>query len=212
MALGLAACHAAAAQGAQHVFLASSAAVYGVSETDFNEDSVCAPVNAYGAAKLKMERAALAWHRSAGAGAPGLTLLRIGNIAGLDALLGGAKPGLAVVLDPVAGQATGPVRSYIGPMTLASVLTRLARLAASGAALPEVLNVAAPAPVGMAELLRATGLAWHFGPPNPAVIARVALDTALLQGLVPLPSTAATPSAMVAEWQEVHDAVQQTTA
>jgi len=207
VALGLAACHAAAAQGARHVFLASSAAVYGVSEPDFDEESVCAPINAYGIAKLRMEREARAWNSAVGADAPVLTVLRIGNIAGLDALLGGARPGVPVVLDPVNGGQAGPVRSYIGPVTLASVLVRLAGMAAAGTALPEVLNIAASPPVGMDGLLRAAGIAWHFGPANPAVKARVALDTTRLQELIPLPQTAGQPKAMVAEWHAVRNAV-----
>lgn len=203
--LAMAACHAARKQGARHVFLASSAAVYGVSDTDFNEESPCAAVSAYGAAKLRMEREAIVWHR--GQAAPGLTLLRIGNIAGLDALLGGVLPGVPVVLDPVAGTDDGPVRSYIGPVTLAAVFAGLVRMAATGAALPLALNIAAPAPVGMAALLDAAELPWHFGAPNPKALARVALKTDRLHRLVPLPPEAGAPAEMVAEWHGIRDAV-----
>ncbi|MFT7058269.1 MAG: nucleoside-diphosphate-sugar epimerase [Pseudorhodobacter sp.] len=199
--LALAACHAAASQGARHVFLASSAAVYGASDAPLTEDAATAPAGAYGEAKLAMERAALDWHAKAGPNAPSLTILRIGNIAGLDALLGGAKPGLPVVLDPVAGSDEGPVRSYIGPVTLGAVLARLATVSAAREALPTVLNIATPLPVTMAALLDAAGIDWGFGAPRAAAIARVVLDTSRLQSLSRLPPPAGRPAAMVAEWR-----------
>ncbi|SEM89805.1 NAD dependent epimerase/dehydratase family protein [Pseudorhodobacter antarcticus] len=195
-ALGLAACNAAIDQGARHVFLASSAAVYGASDGVLAEDAVPAPMGAYGAAKLAMERAAMG--RMQGA-APGITLLRIGNIAGFDALLGNVRHGLTAQLDPVAGQA-GPVRSYIGPATLARVLVQLAGLAARDVPLPPVLNIAA-ATVAMGDLLDAAGADWRFGPQNPAVIPRVELDITRLRSLVDLPAHAGQAAAMVAEWR-----------
>ena len=197
-ALALAACGAAAEQGARHVFLASSAAVYGPAPGALREKDMPAPPGPYGEAKLVMERAALGWRQQGGLG---LTILRIGNIAGLDALLGGLRPGQPVRLDPAAGQVGGPVRSYIGPVTLGRVLARLAGLAAEGAVLPPVLNVAATPAVSMAALLDAAGVDWGFGDENPAVIPRVELDTELLQGLVDLPSGAGQPVVMVAEWR-----------
>lgn len=196
--LALAACAAAADSGARHVFLLSSGAVYGPgSSVAMAESLPMAPANPYGLAKQRMEEQALACADTA---SPGLTILRLGNLAGADALLGRMQPGLPVVLDPVPGGTGGPVRSYIGPRSLADVLARLAGLAAGGADLPRVLNIAAGA-VSMADLLNAAGQPWHFGPPNPAVVARVVLDTALLQSLCPLPPEAGQASAMVAEWR-----------
>jgi nucleoside-diphosphate-sugar epimerase len=197
-ALAMAACKAAAEQGARHVFLASSAAVYGPSSGVLDEAAETRPPGAYGAAKLAMERAALDWQAEGG---PGLTILRIGNIAGFDALLGGHQAGVAVGLDPVEGQEGGPVRSYIGPVSLAVVLARLAGLAAAGHPLPKVLNVAASPPVSMAELLDAAGIDWQFRAPNPAVIARVELETSLLHELIDTGPAAGQAAAMVAEWQ-----------
>lgn len=196
--LAMAACKAAADQGARHVFLASSAAVYSPSQGPLNEGAETQPPGAYGAAKLAMEQAALDWHQDSG---PGLTILRIGNVAGFDALLGGHRAGAPVGLDPVDGQEGGPVRSYIGPTSLAVVLARLAGLAADGHSLPKLLNVAASPPISMANLLNTAEIDWQFRKPNPAVIARVELETALLRGLVDIPPAAGQAAAMVAEWQ-----------
>ena len=120
----------------------------------------------------------------------GLTLLRIGNIAGADALLGGNEPGRRVVLDPVAGQ-NGPERSYIGPTVLAAVFSRLAALVVEGTALPVLLNVAQPGRIAMGDLLDAAGRDWGFGPPNAAVLPRLTLATDRLAALVPLPAASA---------------------
>lgn len=197
-ALAMAACTAAARQGARHVFLASSAAVYGASDGPLTEQSVPAPVGAYGRAKLVMEQAALGWDRVDG---PGLTILRIGNIAGFDALLGGLMPDAMVQLDPIAGQDGGPLRSYIGPQTLGLVLIRLAALAAEGRSLPKILNVAAAPVVKMGNLLNAAGVKWRYGQPNSDAIAKVELDVGVLAGLVDLPPSAGRADVMVAEWR-----------
>ena len=123
----------------------------------------------------------------------GLTLLRLANLAGADALLGNCGLGKTLQLDPVPGQARGPERSYIGPHVLAGVLSGLFDLVLRGCALPRVLNLAEPGIMTMADLLDARGQAWAFGPPRPAAIARVALDTKRLQALVPMaPATPAT--------------------
>jgi hypothetical protein len=70
--------------------------------------------------------------------------------------------------------------------------------------LPGILNVAAPKPVAMADLLNAANRNWRFGPARAGVIARVVLDTKALQGLVPMPPNASDPAEMVAEWQRGH--------
>jgi hypothetical protein len=197
-ALALAACEAAG----RHVFVMSSAAVYGDPGPDpVTEDTPLRPVSEYGRAKAAMEAAVRSWHSAQGKAAPGLTILRLGNVAGFDALLGAAQTGVPVQLDPISGQTGGPVRSYIGPGTLSAVLAQLVTLAAKGDALPQVLNIAAPRPVSMAGLLEAAGMAWAFGPERPEAIARVALNTALLQSLVKLPPPASHPAAMVSEWR-----------
>jgi hypothetical protein len=197
-AVALRALRAAADQGGRHVFLCSSAAVY-AGGAGLHEDTALAPVSDYGAAKAAMEAAALDWQ--ARHGGPGLTVLRIGNVAGADALLGARRAG-PVLLDPTP-DGRGPVRSYIGPMTLAGVLAQLCTQAAAGAALPRVVNVALPRPVAMADLAAAAGLPWQWGPVNPAVIPEVALDTGRLQALVKLPPVAGRPAVLVQEWRQV---------
>lgn len=202
--LALAVLQAAQAQGARHVFLASSAAVYPAG-TDLDEDTAPAPASSYGAGKRAMEEAALDWQARHGGG---LTILRIGNVAGADALLGadlGAGQSAPLTLDPVEGSTLGPVRSYIGPAMLAAVLARLAALAAARTALPRLLNVAAPRPVAMGALLDAAGIAWTFGRPNPAVRPQVVLNTNRLQALVRLPPYASQPRAIVADWRNMTD-------
>jgi len=195
--LAMAACAAVRAQGGRHVFLVSSAAVYGPSDARVSEQTPAAPISLYGQAKFAMEQSALGWHRADG---PGLTILRIGNIAGLDMLLGGVRPDQTVLLDPVMGQNGGPVRSYIGPQSLEVVVARLVGLAAQGQPLPNVLNIAAAPAVSMGDLLNAAGVRWRFGPPNPDVIAKVDMDVDLLAGLVNLPASSGQPDVMVAEW------------
>ncbi|MFV0490878.1 MAG: NAD-dependent epimerase/dehydratase family protein [Pseudorhodobacter sp.] len=198
--LALAALKAAGAQGARHVFLMSSAAVYGPAAAPLTEEMQPAPLAEYGRQKLAMEQDALAHVAQSG---QRMTILRLGNVAGMDALLGGAARHHPVTLDPVPGAEGGPLRSYIGPKTLGAVLARLAHLAAEHADLPPILNIATPRPVRMADLLDAAGVSWHYGPENPDVLAKVVLDTARLQRLIPLPPPAGNPASMVAEWHGV---------
>ena len=178
-------CDAARHSGARHLYVASSGAVYPPLGQDHHEDTPPAPATPYGRAKLEAEQAA-----RAAMGEAGLTLLRIGNIAGADALLGGNAPGQPVVLDPVAGQ-NGPQRSYIAPTVLAGVLFRLSVMAASGAKLPLILNVAQPGQVAMGDLLDAAGRTWGYGPPRGGVLARLTLNCDRLAALMPLPATSA---------------------
>lgn len=172
--------------GGRPVLLASSAAVYGRPAGRLcHEEDAPAPISDYGRAKAAMEAVA--------AGRPGAVVLRIGNVAGADALLGQpAPPGgrrLQVFADGLA-----PRRSYIGPQALARALARLVRLAVGGTALPGVINLALPGAVGMEALLRAAGEGWQADPaPSEAIAAvELAVDRALALGLVPdLPVTAA---------------------
>lgn len=194
IALARAALDLGAAQGAAHLFLLSSAAVYGRGDGGpLREDGPVHPANPYGHSKLEMEALA--------AGLPHVTVLRLGNVAGADALLGRAVADRVVQLDPVPGRPGGPARSYIGPLTLARVVARLCDLAFAGAALPPILNLAQPGGVTMAALLDAAGLPWHYGPENPQVLSSVLLDTSRLESLMEVPVADAT--VMVAEWREL---------
>lgn len=182
------------ASGARRLLAVSSAAVYGAGLPGADEDDAPAPVSAYGRAKAEMESLALA--------APGLapnlaaTVLRIGNVAGADALLGPRPAGQEIVLDAVQGRDDGPLRSWIGPRSLARVLAALCRLPA----LPPVLNIACDPPLAMADLLGASGLPWRQGPLNPATIPVATLSTRRLAALVDLPPADATTLAAEAAW------------
>ncbi len=158
-----AAVQAAGQGGCARVLLASSAAVYGRAGGLLREDLPPAPVSDYGRAKAAMEADAAALGAREGVQ---VSCLRIGNVAGADAILGGWRPGFA--LDCFADGRT-PRRSYVGPATLARVLTDLL---AAPAPLPGVLNVAAPGLIGMGELLDAAGLDWTPRPAPPRRAAR----------------------------------------
>lgn len=194
--LALAAIRAAAeagAEGGARVLLASSAAVYGNQSGVLDEATPLAPLSDYGRAKAEMEDQGLALAQKLGISA---TALRIGNIAGVDAILGNWRPGFA--LDRFA-DGTTPRRSYIGPATLARVLGDLA----ATPDLPPVLNVATPGMIEMGALLDAAGLAWTPRPAPQTAIPRVCLSTAALEAVTSFASQAATPAAMVAEWRRL---------
>lgn len=179
-------CQAARAAAACHVFVMSSAAVYAPGPLALHEADAPAPVSPYGRAKLAAERVAAETLPG-----PDLTVLRLANLAGADALLGNVRADVPVLLDPIAGQSGGPERSYIGPRALSAVLLALVARANGGEALPAVLNVAQPGVIAMADLLDARGQAWSFGPPRAGAIGRVVLATGLVQSLVALrPATA----------------------
>ena len=185
--LARAALDAAPAAGAGRVLLASSAAVYGAAEGPLREDAACQPASDYGRAKLEMEALAARHPHPA-------TCLRIGNVAGADAILGGWRAGMA--LDTLADGRT-PRRSYIGPASLARVMHALC----GHDDLPDTLNVAAPGTVEMGALLDAAGLAWAPRPAGPDTIAEVALDTARLERLTAFAPEEGTPEGIVAQWR-----------
>lgn len=190
--LGLAAVRLGAALGAP-VLLASSAAVYGVVQGAqaglLTETLPPHPVTDYGRAKAEMEARAADLGAALGVA---VCALRIGNIAGADAILGGWRPGFT--LDRFADGQT-PRRSYIGPVSLARVLERLCRTAD----LPGLLNIAAPGLVDMGALLDAAGLGWAPRPAPETAIPEVALDVTRLCDLLPL--APATAESLVAEWR-----------
>ena len=198
-AMAVRVCDAAKAAGARHVFLASSAAVYGRSPDDLTEVHTPLPLSEYGRAKLEMERQVLHWSQTAGASAPGVTCLRLGNIVGADQLIGQAAPGKAVLLDAVPGHDGGPMRSYIGPRALASLLANLIGKAGRREYLPRVLNVASAQPVFMADLLNAAKLPFSFTTSGAQVVERVVLSTSRLAALTP--PHCATPKEMIADWR-----------
>ncbi len=182
--------HRAAGQGVQ-VLLASSAAVYGRQSGVLTEDGPAQPISPYGRAKLEMEHAGTRLGAQLGVD---VTALRIGNVAGVDAILGGWRPGF--VLDRFADGRT-PRRSYIGAQTLARVLYALPR------DLPPVLNIAAPGLVEMGALLDAGRLGWTPRAAPDQAIAQVHLSTARLETLVPFTAADSDPAQMVAQWRRM---------
>ena len=190
--LAAACCAAAVQAGIEQVVLASSSAVYGVNGgLDCQEDTPSRPVNDYGRAKLEAEAVAERWRAQGLA----ITALRIGNVAGADALLGGMQPGQPTKIDCFA-DGTGPVRSYIGPISLADVLARLL-----GQDLPPVLNIGAPNPVAMADLAQAAEADWHYQPAPATAYQRITLDCSLLAQHYSFTENQSDAAAMVAEWQ-----------
>ncbi len=174
---------------AGRVFLFSTAAVYGTLPGPLCEAGSVAPLSDYGRAKCAMEDMAAAYPHPS-------TVLRLGNVAGADAILGGWRAGFALDVLPEGGT---PRRSYIGPGALARVLGDLTR----AADLPATLNVAAPGAVAMGDLLDAAHLDWTPRPATGNTIANVTLDITRLARFTdfhPLDSTAA---GIVADWNGV---------
>lgn len=192
-ALALAAVECARGLGAKHVFLSSSAAVYGASESPLHEDGAAIPASAYGQAKLDMEDAALGLAARYGVG---VTALRIGNVAGADALLGRQRS--RYTLDQFA-DGRGPVRSYIGPKEFTRLLQALSSLACYGADIPTRLNLALPGAVEMADLCRQAALPFDWHPAPAHALQSVVLDMTRLADLLPL--SPADPAAIVADWR-----------
>lgn len=189
--LARAAITAAATTGAR-VLLASTAAVYGAQSGLLREAGPVCPASDYGMSKLEMEQVALELAAELDCR---VTSLRIGNVAGSDAILGGWRAGFA--LDRFADGRT-PRRSYIGPVLLAEVLLRLCRCDA----LPKVLNVAAPGMVEMGALLDQAGLPWQSRTPSSDAIPEVQLDVSSLAKLVDFDADAGSPARLVAEWRQ----------
>lgn len=201
-ALARAAMAAAQAAGVGRVLLASSAAVYGRApqsdpERPHHEADPLAPASAYGAAKRAMEAAALPF-RDAGLE---VCALRIGNVAGADALLLNA-PG-PVRLDRFA-DGGGPVRSYIGPETLARVLITLCD---PGLTLPPALNLAAPRPVTMRALAEAAGFRWSWAPAPETAVQWQILDCRALAALAPIGDSEGCAAVLIDQWHKATDRV-----
>ncbi len=190
LTLARAAIRAGAEAGAQ-VLLTSSAAIYGASSGILDEACPPAPLSDYGRIKAVMEAEGAELGEQLGVG---VTALRIGNIAGLDAILGGWHPGFA--LDRFADGRT-PLRSYIGPEALAHVLADLCTIRN----LPGTLNIAAPTPIEMGGLLDAAQLEWTARPAREGAIPHVHLSTERLARLHP--PVSADPADMVAEWRRL---------
>ena len=186
---------AAYAAGVRHVILASSAAVYGAGHGDpFVETDPMRPVNAYGDSKARMEDAVHGMASDLAGMA--VTILRIANVAGSDALLASARAHV-VRQQPVPlhcfGDGTPPVRSYIGPADLYAEVKQLVDHPPTGI---ETVNVTGPEPVDLRQMLDGyrthllPTLTWVEHPAPAGVPSRVVLSADKLQRLVPLPTVA----------------------
>ncbi|SFR01812.1 NAD-dependent epimerase/dehydratase family protein [Poseidonocella sedimentorum] len=181
--------------GARRVLHLSSAAVYGPGCDGAHEEDAPRPTTPYGRAKVAMEREVATLN-----GGSAHTCLRLGNVVGADSLTAALDGTVPARIDRFPTGA-GPLRSYIAPGALARVLAGLLRLDAGS--LPPVLNIAAPEPVRMEDLLRAAGRPFDWQPAPPGAAERATLSTdrlaTLLRGALPR-STAAE---MITDWREV---------
>lgn len=202
ISLGLASLEAAARLGSARVLLASSSAVYGASSNaPLSEEGPLAPANPYGRAKQAMEEACKVQARKLGLE---LCCLRIGNVAGADALLlnGAAlRQGETLQLDMFADGGT-PMRSYIGPDSLGRVLMSLVR---SPAPLPDALNIAAPRPVSMGALAQTAHLPVTLRPVKDSAHQYITLDCTRLTAIHRFDPAEADPGEMVRQWRAGKD-------
>lgn len=167
------------------VLIASSASVYGPSSpgVPFLEGDALQPMNDYARTKMEMERAVSDWNETP-ANQPEISILRIGNIAGADQLLQNAfhKSGSTPLLLDQFPSGKGPLRSYIGPLTLAKVLRHLATYEGK---LPLLMNVSGPVPHRMENILRMLSeyqpVKWEFSPASGTAIEEVVLATDVLE-------------------------------
>ena len=197
-AIGLACGAAAAACGIPRVLLASTSAVYGAAlARAYSEDDPCTPVNEYGRAKLKMEAVCLAQAQTT---RTELCCLRIGNVAGADVLLinGRALQGDARLrLDRFSDGGT-PLRSYIGPATLARVLARLMLH-------DPLLNIAVPVPVAMGDLVEAAAIPFDLQPAPATAHQNVILECSRLAAIYPFALGDGQPSVIIDQWHQLRD-------
>lgn len=131
----------------------------------------------------------------------GAVALRLGNVAGADALLGGAQPGQVIRLDRFDDGPT-PRRSYLGPLTLARLMAQLCHGALAGR-LPPVLNLCAWEAVEMAALLDTAGLPWEPVPEPETALAELTLSADLLAAHIEVPEGAGRAETVIAEWRQV---------
>jgi len=189
---------AAAEAGIRRVLLASSSLVYGAGDgTPMSETTPCHPMEPYGQSKLDMENMAA---RMAQVEGLEVCCLRIGNVAGAEALLGEASGATAAPPMTIEQFPDGRSsrRSYIGPVQAGDMM---AKLATCPNPLPAALNFAGIAPVYMDDLATAARIPWRFVPaPEGRQQTRV-LDCTALSRLIEMPAGTADPETIAREWQ-----------
>jgi nucleoside-diphosphate-sugar epimerase len=130
-----------------------------------------------------------------------LCFLRIGNVAGADALLmnvASAAPDAPIAIDLFA-DGRGPLRSYIGPRSMAAVLWSLCR---HEGPLPPVLNLAAPVPVHMEELATAAGHPWSGRNASGQGHQTITLNCNQLTEIHSFDRGESTPAEMIRQWRD----------
>lgn len=173
--LALAANDFAKRVGAGRVFHFSSAAIYHPQAGPISEDSEPGPISLYGESKLRMEQDlnALATKTS---DCPYSVILRVGNVAGAERLFSNLRPGGTVTLDRFS-DGTGPSRSYVAPSDLVRSILCLLRLKQP----PRVVNIAAPRPTHMEDIIRAAGGKVEWRSAVEGAVPIVWLDTSKIE-------------------------------
>jgi UDP-glucose 4-epimerase len=176
------------------VLLASSSSVYGAWQTDaFSESDSLKPVSLYGLSKVKMERVCESWANL------GLETccLRIGNVAGADALL--SKWQHCDIINPLLidrfPNGRGPKRSYIGPTLLADAIISLAL---NKKRLPSIINLASSPPVFMETLAEIANLPWTWKEASTNSNQYITLDLRLLGSIFYQPQS--NLNDLIADW------------
>jgi UDP-glucose 4-epimerase len=183
--------NAAKAALVPRVLVASSSAVYGVWKNGpYTETDETRPVSQYGQAKLEMEQVCANLIDASS----NICMMRIGNVVGADALLTAKSSTLCI---DQFDDGHGPRRSYIGPLSLLSVLESLI---CNESSLPYSINIGQPNPLGMEELAQSADRVWTY----KRVIGRdnqnITLDVNLLKGFHSFPPLSSSPRSMVNEW------------
>lgn len=186
----------ARACGARRLFHVSSAAVYGRG-AGLREETPLAPLSDYGRAKRAMEQAVFRLPAEDGIAH---CCLRLSNVVGADSLAPGLTAEAPVPVDRF-DDGTGPMRSYIAASDLLRVVLALA--ARPPEELPRLLNVAAPRPLRMEDLLREAGrdIAWRPAPDS--AVQAVTLDTGRLSRQLPDLAMLSTAKGQIADWKEL---------
>lgn len=201
-AIGLSSVKAAAHLGIPSVLMASTSAVYGTHQDHpFHESDPAKPLNDYGRSKLEMEARCHALANTLGIN---LCCLRIGNVAGADALLiNGAALGADQRLQIESFTDGGtPLRSYIGPQSLARAMHTLTRMHAR---LPETLNVATQSPITMQALAEAANMSFTLNPVTNNAHQQVTLECSALTKFHRFDPEEAKPAEMVRQWHALKD-------
>ena len=190
----------ARAAGAQIVIHCSSIAVYGTRPADpLSESNPCLANGAYGRSKMEMEQAINDRSRADPDG-PAVCVLRLGNVVGADSLRNALIGRNPVILDRFL-DGRGPIRSYIAAGDLARVFEAV--LSCSGQRVPELLNVAAPEPIHMEQLVREAGKGFEWRPAPDGATQSVVMDTSRLMKFADDRIVCRTPKAMIEDWRQM---------